>query len=145
MKSASMALCLVLTASGPALAHGYRFGDLEIVHPAVMVPSGQTDCSCAHVKIVNHGTATEYLLGASIAAAQHTYLVSFTTGQGLAMPLRLAIAPGATLDLSRHQGCLFMSGITTALEADMGVIPGKLLFERQGPTDIDFMIDAAGH
>jgi len=149
MKPASIAQCLLLglllAAAGPALAHGYRFGDLEIIHPAVMVPSGQADCSCAHVKIVNHGAATEYLLGASIAVAQRTYLISIATGQGLAMPLRLAIAPGATLDLSSHQGCLFMSGITTTLEADMGVIPGRLRFERQGPIDIEFMIDAAGH
>ena len=47
-----------------ALAHGYHAGPLEITHPAIMVPSPQSDCSCAHVKIINHGSQTEYFLGA---------------------------------------------------------------------------------
>ena len=126
--------------------HSYTFGGLEILHPAVMVPNGQTDCSCAHLKIINHGTRTEYFLGADISIASRTHLLSISTaGHGIAMPTRVKIAPGETLDLNRHEWCLFMSGITATLEADVGIIPGKLRFENQGAVDIEFLIDEVPH
>ncbi len=140
------AVLVLMATSGGALAHGYRLGNLEIVHPSIMVPSATSDCSCAHVKITNHGKTAEYFLGAKIAAAARTHLIQIsTTGQGLTTPMRVAIPAGATLDLARNQWCLFMSGITTHLEADMGSVAGQLLFERQGPVDIEFMIDDSGH
>ncbi len=136
----------MLLAAGDALAHGYHAGPLEITHPSIMVPSEKSDCSCAHVKIINHGKQTEYFLGAVIAAASRTHLIAISTdGHGLEMPRRVEIPPGKTLDLTRHQWCLFMSGITTSLEADMGAISGQLLFEHQGRVDIEFMIDPANH
>ena len=96
-----------------ALAHGYHAGSLEITHPAIMVPSPRSDCSCAHVKIINHGSQTEYFLGAAIAAASRTHLIEISTkGRGIETPMRVEIPPGKTLDLSRHHWCLFMSGIT---------------------------------
>lgn len=138
---------IILVASGSvALAHGYRVGTLEITHPSIMVPSEKSDCSCAHVKITNHGAKTEYFLGAEISAASRTHLIEVDTrGHGLKMPMRVEIPPGQTLDLSRHAWCLFMSGITMSLEADMGAVPGQLLFEHQGKVDIEFMIDPANH
>lgn len=132
--------------AGTALAHGYQAGPLEITHPAIMVPSAHADCSCAHVKIVNRGSAPEHFLGAVISAADRTHLVEIAGGgRGLATPLRVEIPPGKTLDLSRQHWCLFMSGISATLEADMGTVAGKLLFERQGAVDIEFMIDAPHH
>ena len=130
----------------PAAAHGYRFGPLEIVHPVVMVPSAHSDCSCAHMTITNHGSSTEYFLGASIAAASRTHLIEIDTRSGgVTMPVRAAIPPGGTLDLTRHSGCLFMSGITQTLEADVGTVQGQLMFETQGTVDIEFMIAPASH
>ena len=142
----ALAALLILLPGTAAQAHGYRFGDLEITHPAIMVPAVHSDCSCAHVKIFNHGSQAEYFLGATISAASRTHLEQISTdGHGLAMPMRVEIPAGQSLDLTRHAWCLFMSGITTSLEADMGVIPGQLIFENQGTVDIEFMIDAAGH
>jgi hypothetical protein len=46
-----------------AMAHVYHAGNLEIQHPVIMVPSGQSDCSCAHVKI----TIMEHKLSISLA------------------------------------------------------------------------------
>lgn len=143
MKAAAVIVSVFMSAES-ALAHGYRFGDLEILHPAIMVPSPNTDCSCAHVKIINHGNRPEYFLGADISAADRTHLVSIAGhGQGLSMPHKVEIRPGAVLDLSRHHWCLFMSGITTVLEADMGAVAGRLLFENHGVIAIEFMIDPA--
>lgn len=139
-------LLALLFSTDLALAHSYKAGPLEITHPAIMVPSPKSDCSCAHVKITNHGSQTEYFLGAAISAASRTHLIEISDkGHGIETPMRVEIPPGGTLDLTRHAWCLFMSGITTSLEADMGAIPGQLLFEHQGAVGIQFMIDAADH
>jgi periplasmic copper chaperone A len=130
--------------SASVWAHGYRIGDLEILHPAITVPAPLADYSCAHVKIINHGTTPEHLLGAEVAAARHVRIVALSDGgKGLSYPASVAIAPGATLNLNRGNWCLFLSGITATLEADMGVVRGWLLFENQGKVPVEFMIDPA--
>ena len=144
MKSPALAGLVITLSINAALAHGYHAGSLEIVHPAIMVPSPRSDCSCAHVKIINHGARSEYFLGATISAANRTHLIEISAkGNGIETPMRVEIPPGTALDLSRHHWCLFMSGITTALEADMGAITGQLLFEHQGKVEIEFMIDSS--
>ncbi len=139
-----MSAALLLAGGGAgALAHSYKFGDLEITHPTIMVPSAKSDCSCAHVKIVNHGAAPEYFLGAVISAAARTHLIEVSAqGDGFQTPMRVEIPPGGTLDLSHRHWCLFMSGITGTLEADMGAVTGQLLFEKAGQIPVEFMIDA---
>jgi copper(I)-binding protein len=143
----ALAILVALTQVIPvANAHGYRVGSLEIVHPAIMVPGPQSDCSCAHVKFINHGTRSEYFLGATISASSRTHLLHISQhGDGFAMPQRVEIPPGQTLDLHRHEWCLFMSGITQELQADMGAVSGRLRFEGLGEIAVEFMIDATGH
>jgi copper(I)-binding protein len=137
-------LAAELLVAGGISAHEYRFGELEIVHPAIMVPSPQADCTCAHVKIVNHGNQTEYFLGARINVAGHTALMQFADfGRETNLQTRVAIAPGGTLDLHRNSWCLFLSGLKSSLEADMGAYSGILRFERAGNVEIEFMVDEA--
>jgi hypothetical protein len=125
-------------------AHGYSSGDLEILHPAITVPEERADCTCAHAQIVNHGPSTEYFVGVEIQAASRTHLIQVNADSlGLGTPARIAIDPGATLDLHRREWCLFMSGIKARLDADYGSIPGVLHFEGRAPVKVEFMIDAA--
>lgn len=141
-----LAVGLASVAAHAAMAHVYRVGDLEIHHPVIMVPTAQSDCSCAHVKIINRGTKTDYFLGADIAVASRTHLIAVAAGgAGLSMPLRVEIGPGATLDLDHHHWCLFMSGITATLEANVGAIEGTLNFEGQGAIAVEFMVDTPAH
>ena len=133
----------MLLAAGAAQAHSYRIGNLEIVHPAIMVPQANSDCTCAHVTITNHGSETEYFLGADIAVARNTRLLRVASHEhDISAPSEVAIAPGATLDLHRHEWCLFLSNISKSLEADMGEYPARLIFRHAGAIDVEFMVDA---
>jgi copper(I)-binding protein len=126
-----------------AQAHSYRIGNLEIVHPAIMVPQANSDCTCAHVTITNHGSETEYFLGADIEAAGTTRLLHVASpGLNISAPSMVSIAPGATLDLHRHEWCLFLSNVPKGLEADIGAYPARLMFRRAGAISIEFMVDA---
>ncbi|MEQ1524389.1 MAG: hypothetical protein ABL936_24280, partial [Aestuariivirga sp.] len=136
----------VLLAAGAAQAHSYRIGNLEILHPAIMVPQANSDCTCAHVTITNHGSETEYFLGADIEVASDTKLLRVAShDQDISAPSEVAIAPGATLDLHRNEWCLFLSNISKSLEADVGAYPARLKFRHAGAIDIEFMVDAPHH
>lgn len=129
-----------------AAAHEYNAGPIEIVHPAIMAPVARAGCTCAHVKIVNHGNQTEYFLGARVVVAGRTELMQFAEfGREASLPTRVPIPPGATFDLHRHSWCLFMSGLKSSFEADMGAYSGLLLFERAGELEIELMVDDATH
>ena len=71
----AVSIALVLCGACMAQAHFYLVGDLEILHPAIMVPQANSDCTCAHVTITNHGPETEYFLGADIEVASNTRLL----------------------------------------------------------------------
>jgi copper(I)-binding protein len=142
----TMAVASLLMLAQTAAGHSYRIGDLEIVHPAIMVPQENSDCTCAHVTIINHGSETEYFLGADIEVASNTKLLHVTSyDRDISSPSAVAIAPGATLDLHRHEWCLFLSNISKSLEADVGAYPARLMFRHAGAIDIEFMVDAAHH
>ena len=99
-----ISIALVLLAAGVAQAHSYRIGNLQILHPAIMVPPANSDCTCAHVTIINHGSETEYFLGADIAVARNTRLLHIVSHEhDISAPSEVAIAPSATLDLHRHE------------------------------------------
>jgi copper(I)-binding protein len=130
---------------GAAAAHGYRIGALEITHPAIVEPHPGMNCTCAYLRIRNLGTATEYFLGAHVAAGRDTMLLSVNQSRrNTGTEKKIAIAPGETIDL-RHGWCLFISGLTERLEADLNVIAGELLFESAGTIAIEFMIDPRRH
>jgi len=142
----AISIALALFAASAAQAHSYRIGNLEILHPAIMVPQANSDCTCAHVTIINHGSETEYFLGADIEVASNTKLLHFTShDREISAPSAVAIAPGATLDLHRHEWCLFLSNIPKGLEADVGAYPARLKFRHAGAIDIEFMVDAPHH
>lgn len=146
MKLAGFISVVFLLSVAEVLAHGYHIGNLEIVHPAITVPQANSDCTCAHVTIINHGTETEYFLGADIAIARSTRLLHVVSHEhDITAPQAVPIAPGATLDLHRHEWCLFLSNMHTGLEADMGMYPAKLMFRHAGAIEVEFMVDAARH
>ena len=141
-----ISVALILFGACAAHAHSYRIGNLEIVHPAIMVPLESSDCTCAHVTIINHGSETEYFLGADIALASSTRLLHVPGhGRDISAPSTVAILPGTTLDLHRHEWCLFLSNVPKGLEADVGAYPARLMFRHAGALEIEFLVDAPHH
>ena len=142
----AIAIAFLLTAATAALGHSYRIGNLDIVHPAIMVPQASIDCTCAHVTVINHGSEKEYFLGADIAIAGSTKLLHVAShDRDISAPSAVPIASGATLDIHRHEWCLFLSNVTQSLEADVGAYPARLTFRHAGTIDVEFMVDADQH
>ena len=142
----ALSIAFLLFGAIAAQAHSYRVGNLEIVHPTIMVPPVNSDCTCAHVTITNHGPETEYFLGADVAIARNTRLLHVANRDyDISAPLSVAIAPGATLNLHRPEWCLFLSDVPKGLEADVGTYSARLMFLHAGAIEIEFLVDAPHH
>ena len=142
----TVSIAFLLLSAIAAQAHSYRIGNLEIIHPAIMVPEANSDCTCTHVTITNHGPKTEYFLGAEIAMASTTRPLHVRSPhQDISAPSTVEIPPGTTLDLHRHEWCLFLSNVPKDLEPDIGAYPARLMFRHAGTIDIEFLVDAPHH
>jgi copper(I)-binding protein len=124
-------------------AHGYRFGFLEIVHPAIMVPKPGSSQTCANLTIFNHGTTVERLKGLRVEISEEAYLTKLgQQGRPEGPPLEVSILPGEKINLRKAGWCLLLSGLKVRLEADVGTYPASLIFEQTGEIEIEFMCDS---
>lgn len=122
-------LAAVLIAA-PAIAHDYRFGDLEIGHPwARPAPAGAT--GGGFLTIRNNGKTAVTLKSASTPAARavsiHQTSVTNGVARMAAMPAGLTIGPGDTAALAPGGYHLMLEGLTGPL-SDGGKAPLALTF-----------------
>jgi copper(I)-binding protein len=135
-------LILAILAAGAAHAHSYRVGNIEIVHPYIMVPAAGSRCTCADATIINHGQVTDYLVDIEFAMTGEVRLLNTATGtRNSHASLDVAIPPGTRLDLRHHDWCLFLDEIVEGLEADVGLYLGALIFRRAGTIPVEFMVE----
>ncbi len=128
------ALLAVLAVPSSCMAHTVTVGPLVIVHPIIAAPRPGDSHVCAHVTIRNRGDLPDRLLGMTIDSRAAKVVAQETgTGWGLAVP------PRGKLEL-RQGICLRIPRPDRTLEPDMGMVPGRMEFERTGPVAIDFMI-----
>jgi copper(I)-binding protein len=124
-----------------AQAHSIRAGELEVVHPVIVVPQAGAANTCAHLRIINHGEYADYLRGIRLDIAGGVKFIIFKDEENAEIsPVRLAIPPGQSLELRAPTYCIFLLGLSISLEADVGSYRGTLLFERAGQFDVDFMV-----
>jgi len=143
-------LLLILAALGlspaAALAHEFKVGDLEIVHPWSRA-TGQSRPAVGYLKIHNTGATADRLLGASSRIAEHVMLHANAIENGVAKmtPAEgIEIPPGAELVLApKGDYHLMFMGLKQPL-AEGDTFPVTLIFEHAGKVDITFVTAPAG-
>ena len=143
----TLTLLAALMLGLPAFAHQITLGDLEIVHPHIPAPFAGAKSAAGYMAIVNNGTETDRLIGASAGFADMTMLhESKTDASGVATMTHvpaLEIAPGETVLLEKGGYHIMFMGLTQPLAlGDM--LPGTLTFEKAGTVEIEFMVDPPG-
>ena len=132
---------------GPASAHGYKIGSLEIGHPwARATPKGATVAG-GYLTITNRGTEPDRLVGGTISAAERFEIHEMSMDKGVMKMRPLAagieIAPGATVELKPGGYHLMFIGIKTPFVKDQR-IKGTLRFEKAGTVDVEYAVTAIG-
>ena len=129
-----------------ALAHEFKVGDLEIVHPWSRA-TGQARPAVGYLKIRNNGATADRLLGATTRIAAHVMLHTNVIENGVAKmsPAEgVEIPPGAEIVLApKGDYHLMIMGLKQPLvEGD--TFPVTLIFEHAGKIEVTFATAAAG-
>jgi copper(I)-binding protein len=146
MKSILLAAALAFLAN-TASAHEYKIGSLEIVHPWSRATPKGAAVAGGYMKIINHGTEPDRLVGGSTAGADKFEIHEMTMTDGV-MKMRpvakgLEIKPGATVELTPGSYHLMFVGLKAPFEKGKRV-KGTLQFEKAGTVDVEYAVMAIG-
>jgi len=130
-----------------ALAHEYKVGNIEVVHPWARAQLKGSDVADGFMKIVNHGSTADRLIGITVEFAKtaqiHDMKMNGTTMQMVELKDGLEIPAGATVELKPKSMHVMFLGLKEELMPDE-LIPGELVFEKAGKVKVEFMIEPAG-
>jgi periplasmic copper chaperone A len=140
-----LAFVVSLLLAGPALAHEFKVGDLEIIHPNIPEPAASAKSAGGYMTIVNSGTEADRLIGIETGLAAkadvHESKVD-ASGVGSMDPVpALEIPAGGTVTLERGGYHVMFMGLKGPLmEGEMQ--KATLIFEKAGRIEVEFMIEA---
>ena len=140
------AIALAFTVSA-APAHEYKVGSLEIVHPWTRATPKGAAVAGGYMKIINHGTTPDRLIGGSTAGAEKFEIHEMTMTDGV-MKMRplakgLEIKPGETAELTPGAYHLMFVGLKQPFEKGTRV-KGTLQFEKAGKVDVEYAVTGIG-
>ena len=129
------------------MAHEFKVGELEIVHPWARAQLKGSDVADGFMKIINHGSTPDKLLAISVDFAKtaqiHDMKMDGSTMKMVELTDGLEIPAGATVELKPKSMHGMFVGVTEELMPDE-MIPGELTFEKAGKVKVEFMIEPAG-
>ncbi len=139
-------LLALVTVAGPVMAHEYRAGDIEVVHPfAPPTPPG-APMAAGYLEIINHGQQDERLLGGKVTFA-HELQLHETTVEGDVSRMRqitdgLVIPAGSTVKFQPMGKHLMFTDLAEPL-VDGERKAATLSFENAGELEVEFAIEHA--
>jgi copper(I)-binding protein len=146
MRSFLLAGALAAAFCLPASAHDYTLGDLKIGHPWTRATAAPGAAGGGYLVIRNTGSQPDRLMRAETPAAGTTELHTMTMDQGV-MRMRpvtdIPIPPGAEVRLEPGGLHVMFLGTTQRFEQRQR-IPVRLVFERAGAIDVEFVVEAPG-
>jgi periplasmic copper chaperone A len=140
------AAALVLGTSAGA-AKDYKVGSLEIKDPWIPATPKGAPVAGGYLTIVNSGTAPDRLIGGSSPIAGRFEMHRMTMDRGI-MRMRpvsggLEIKPGETVELKPGALHVMFVGLKQPVEKGQS-IKGTLVFEKAGPVEIEYRVEAIG-
>jgi periplasmic copper chaperone A len=140
------AACAVALSSA-AHAYDYKAGAIEIDRPwSRAVPKGAS-VAAGYLMIRNTGSEADRLVSGSTPVAGKFEVHEMSTDNGV-MRMRpvtggLEIKPGQTVELKPQSFHIMMSGLKQPIEKGKP-FKGTLVFEKAGPVEVDFSVEAIG-
>ena len=127
-----------------APAADYKAGTIEIDHPFTVVPPRGASVAAGYMTLVNTGSAPDRLVSASAQAASKVDIheMSMTNGVMKMRPVQgIEVKPGQTVELKSGSYHLMLTGLKQPLKQG-DKIKGTLTFEKAGPVDIEYTVEA---
>jgi len=147
VRTGLVAALLALTAVvAPVMAHEYRVGDIEVIHPyAPPTPPG-APMAAGYLEIINHGTQDDRLVGGKVTFA-HELQMHETTVEGDVSRMRqieggMLIPAGSTVKFEPLGKHLMFTDLAEPL-VDGDRQSAVLTFEQAGDLEVEFAIEHA--
>ena len=141
------AIVIVLPLGGTATAHDFKVGSLELKHPWSAKAPPVAPVLAGYITIVNTGTEADRLIGGSTLVAERLELHESSIVDGVARmrPAKqgLKIAAGETLGL-QPGGAHIMLVNPKQRPAEGEKFKATLQFEKAGPVEVEFVVQAKG-
>jgi len=136
-----LATALALSLPTLAVAHNYRLGDLEIIHPRIFETAPTAKAGGGYVTIANTGDSADALVGVSAAFPMVKLHESVEQDGVMRMQHieRLEIGAGETVELAPGGYHVMFMGLTAPFEAGQEV-PVTLSFENAGEIEVNFTV-----
>lgn len=139
--------CVTSLMIGAASAHDYKVGALEIDNPwSRAVPKGGT-VAAGYLTIKNTGTEPDRLVSGSTPVAGKLEIHEMSMDNGVMkmrpVPGGLEIKPGETVELKPNSFHIMIMGLKQPIEKGKP-FKASLVFEKAGPVEIDFTVEAVG-
>jgi len=133
--------------AGQAWAYDFKVGGLEIDQPWSRATPKGAKVAGGYLKVTNTGTAADRLVGGTFAAARGVEVHEMSMDRGV-MKMRqlkdgLEIKPGATVELKPSASHLMFMDLSRPLTKGERV-KGTLVFEKAGPVDVEYSVEAIG-
>ncbi|MGN6306202.1 MAG: copper chaperone PCu(A)C [Mesorhizobium sp.] len=137
-----MALAAFVAIAGPASAHDFKAGQIEINHPWSRPTPPSAPVAGGYMKLINSGTETDRLVEVTSPIAERTEIHRSVVKDGVASmrPVEgLAVEPGATVDFEAEKLHVMFIKPNHQLK-DGEKFPATLVFEKAGSVDVEFMV-----
>jgi copper(I)-binding protein len=147
MQKLGIFVAFAITLASSAHAYDYKVGSIEIDRPwSRAVPKGAT-VAAGYLTIRNTGSEPDRLVSGStpVAGKFEIHLMSMDNGVMRMRPVPdgVVIKPGETVELKPSSFHIMMMGLKQPIEKGKP-FKGSLVFEKAGPIDIDFNVEAVG-
>ena len=146
MKSLLLAAAFALVI-GPASAHEYKAGSIEIKHPWSRATPKGSEVAGGYMKLINTGKEPDRLIGGSVPTAGKFEIHEMSMEGGVAkmrmLPKGIEIKPGETVELKPGSYHLMFVGLKEPFEKGKRV-KGTLQFEKAGTVEVEYAVEAVG-
>jgi copper(I)-binding protein len=133
----------VLALAGPASAHSFKLGALEIGHPWARETPVSATTGAGYMTVKNTGTEADRLVAVETSGAAKAEIHQSINENGVAKMRPVAaieVPAGGSVELKSGGYHLMLIGLKEPLAEGMRV-PGTLTFEKAGKIDIEFAVE----
>ena len=141
-KKTAAALVAFVALAGPASAHDFKVGMIEINHPWSRPTPPSAPVAGGYMILKNGGPDSDRLMQVTspIAARAEIHRSVVENGVASMRPVAgLALEPGATVDFEAEKLHIMFIGPKQQLQ-DGDKFPATLVFEKAGTVDVEFVV-----